>query len=142
VVSRPSAGALFAVAAVLVATRVGGAQPKTAVPYTRAQAVVGAKEYEANCSACHGARLEGGAGPALTGAKFALRAKRTQMTVGDLFANVAQQMPLNEPASLTHAQYVAIGAYLLMKNGYAPGATPLTYGAAMKSGVPMGAREK
>jgi hypothetical protein len=42
-------------------------------------------------------------------------------------------MPLNDPASLTHDQYVSIMAYILHFNGYKPGTKPLTYASATNS---------
>ena len=38
--------------------------------YTTAQAAQGQKLYAADCASCHGAKLEGGGGPALTGAAW------------------------------------------------------------------------
>jgi polar amino acid transport system substrate-binding protein len=50
-----------------------------------------------------------------------------------MFTFLSQQMPLNEPASLTHDQYVAIMAYILHFNGYKTGPKPLTYALATNS---------
>jgi polar amino acid transport system substrate-binding protein len=110
---------------------------RTAVPFTAAQAVAGARLFEAHCAACHGSSLEGGAGPALSGATLNTLAKNTHLTVGDMFAFIAQQMPLNEPASLKHSEYADIMAYILSQNGYKSGTDKLTYQAAMKSSVPI-----
>ena len=135
---RRASGAL-AVLGVALATvaAAGESGPRSAVAFTRAQADRGAAEYATNCSACHGTRLDGGAGPALRGSKFSVRAARMQSTVGDVFATIARQMPLNQPASLSHAQYVAVVAYILHANGFAAGTAPLTYQAAMRSNVPI-----
>jgi mono/diheme cytochrome c family protein len=107
--------------------------PSSSVSYSAAQASAGDKLFAAKCSACHGEHLEGGAGPALTGATLNTLAKNTKLTVGDMFTFISQQMPLNEPASLTHDQYTAIMAYILHYNGYKTGAKPLTFDAALKS---------
>jgi mono/diheme cytochrome c family protein len=109
------------------------AAPSAAISYSAAQAAAGAKLFETKCSACHGEHLEGGAGPALSGATLTTLAKNTKLTVGDMFTFISQQMPLNEPASLTHDQYVAIMAFILHYNGYKTGASPLTYNGAMNS---------
>jgi polar amino acid transport system substrate-binding protein len=103
------------------------------VSFSAAQAAAGDKLYAAKCSPCHGDRLEGGAGPALSGAALTQYAKVTKLTVGDMFTFMSQQMPLNEPASLTHDQYVSIMAYILHYNGYKTGSTPLTFNAALNS---------
>jgi hypothetical protein len=50
-----------------------------------------------------------------------------------MFTFMSQEMPLNEPASLTHDQYVAIMAYILRFNGYKSGTAPLTFAAALAS---------
>lgn len=42
-------------------------------------------------------------------------------------------MPLDSPGSLSHQDYVAIVAFILNKNGVAPGTAPLTFNAAMAS---------
>ena len=112
-------------------TAAGASSPS--ISYSAAQSTAGSKLYEAKCSACHGANLEGGAGPALSGATLTTLSKNTKLTIGDMFTFIAQQMPLNEPASLTHDQYVSIMAYILHYNGYKTGSKPLTYDAAMNS---------
>ncbi len=109
----------------------GASSPK--ISYSAAQASAGNKLYEAKCSACHGANLEGGAGPALSGATLTTLSKNTKLTIGDMFTFISQQMPLNEPASLTHDQYVSIMAYILNFNGYKAGSKPLTFDLATKS---------
>ena len=86
-------------------------------------------------SSCHGEKLEGGAGPALTGPTLKTLSKNTKLTVGDAFTFLSQQMPLNAPASLSHDQYASIMAYLLKANGYPAGSKALTYQSATGSKV-------
>jgi mono/diheme cytochrome c family protein len=112
----------------------GAGSPKPAL-YTDAQALAGTKLYAANCAACHGEHLEGGAGPALSGATLGTLAKNTKLTVGDMFTFMAQEMPLNEPASLKHHEYVEIMAFILKTNGYPAGSKALAYAGAMNSNV-------
>ena len=127
---------LAATVAAGTALRAGAATPPPAL-YTDAQAVTGNREYQSNCAACHGAHLEGGAGPALAGPVLRNLAKDTRLSVGDVFAVIAKQMPLNQPGSLTRQQYVAIMAYILKRNGYPAGEKALTYPLALRSNVPM-----
>lgn len=107
--------------------------PSPKVSFLAAQAAAGSKLFETKCAACHGANLEGGAGPALSGATLATLSKNTKLTIGDMFTFLSQQMPLNEPASLTHDQYVSIMAFILHFNGYKAGSKPLTYESATNS---------
>lgn len=106
------------------------------IPYAAAQAADGGKLYAAKCAACHGDNLEGNAGPALTGPNLVTLSKNTKLTVSDLFTFMSQQMPLNEPASLSKAQYTSIMAYILKVNHYPAGA-PLTFAAALNSNATM-----
>lgn len=108
-----------------------------AVSYSAAQATMGAKAYGANCASCHGEKLEGGVGPALSGATLNTLAKNTKLTVGDMFTFMSQQMPLNAPASLPKEQYAAIMAYVLKFNGYPASSKALTYAGATGSSVVM-----
>jgi polar amino acid transport system substrate-binding protein len=105
--------------------------------FSTAQASAGSKAYAANCASCHGANLEGGVGPALSGANLKTLSKNTKLTVHDLFTFMSQQMPMNAPASLSKDQYVAIMAYVLKYNGYPAGSTALTYAGALKSTMPV-----
>ncbi|GAC1300023.1 MAG: cytochrome c [Vulcanimicrobiaceae bacterium] len=105
--------------------------------YSASQATAGSKAYAANCASCHGAQLEGGVGPALTGATLNTLAKNTKLSVGDMFTFISQQMPLNAPASLSKAQYSQIMAYILKFNGYPAGTKELTYASATNSKIVM-----
>lgn len=138
------------VAAVALLAGAAGAFAKTKQPtvvamgatshaalYSAAQASAGSKAYGAQCSQCHGAQLEGGVGPALSGATLNTLAKNTKLSVGDMFTFLSQQMPLNAPASLSKAQYTQIMAYILKYNGYPAGAKDLTYDGAMNSKIVM-----
>jgi mono/diheme cytochrome c family protein len=124
---------IVAVLAIGLGSVAASGAPSPSVTYSAAQASAGDKLFAAKCSACHGEHLEGGAGPALSGATLNTLAKNTKLTVGDMFTFISQQMPLNEPASLSHDQYVSIMAYILHFNGYKTGSKPLTYDAATNS---------
>jgi alcohol dehydrogenase (cytochrome c) len=86
------------------------ASPSAAtVPYTTAQVATGAVVYAKYCLSCHGARLQGVAGPALTGAGFA----HANLNVAQIYRIVTQQMPLTAPGSLSKTNYAAVIAYML-----------------------------
>jgi mono/diheme cytochrome c family protein len=68
-----AAGAVGAVVFACIASSSAVAEPETSVAgatdgwYSTAQAAQGAKLFAAKCSVCHGAKLQGGAGPQLVG---------------------------------------------------------------------------
>jgi mono/diheme cytochrome c family protein len=103
--------------------------------YTAAQATTGQAVFAQNCAMCHGAALQGGAGPALIGQAFA--SADNKYSVAAMFDELTQQMPAGQPGSLTHDQYAAVFAYILKENGYPAGATPLNYKASLTSTVPL-----
>jgi mono/diheme cytochrome c family protein len=107
------------------------------VLYAPAQAAAGATVYASKCALCHGASLEGGAGPPLSGPNMTTLGTKTHLTVGDLFGYITTNMPMNDPASLSHDQYVAVLAYILKENGYPGGAARLTWDGASSSKVPV-----
>ncbi|GAC1303292.1 MAG: hypothetical protein NVS2B3_09420 [Vulcanimicrobiaceae bacterium] len=124
----------FAKTTHVAAAGAAGASSHAAM-YSASQASAGSKAYGANCASCHGAQLEGGVGPALSGPTLNTLAKNTKLSVGDMFTFISQQMPLNAPASLSKAQYAQIMAYILKYNGYPAGAKELTYDSATNSKV-------
>jgi mono/diheme cytochrome c family protein len=114
-----------------------GTPPDAAPPalYTAAQATAGFAKFLGHCAMCHGAKLQGLAGPALKGPNFANA--KSNFAVGDIFVIVANNMPASNPGSLPQGDYVDIMAYLLQQNGYPSGSTALTYADATNSNVPL-----
>jgi mono/diheme cytochrome c family protein len=92
--------------------------------YTVAEARSGAKLYAAECSSCHGATLRGGLGPALAGDAFT--SQWTGEPANDVYAMMAKNMPQNAPGTLTPGQAFALMAFILQRNGFPAGTTPLT----------------
>lgn len=86
--------------------------------FTQQQAQAGRQVYDGNCAKCHGAHLQGGAGPALTGHKFEHSLKYGSMSASQLFNFIANYMPKKQPGSLSQKQYLAVMAYLLSQNGF------------------------
>ena len=84
--------------------------------YAPDQATRGKGSYNANCAVCHGPSLQGGAGPALSGASFA--AKWRDRPLRDLYTVAHDQMPLTAPGKLPPKTSFDILAYLLSFNGF------------------------
>jgi alcohol dehydrogenase (cytochrome c) len=101
-----------------------GEYDQSALRYTAAQATAGSTLYQARCQGCHGSALEGGAGPALSGATFASRWDGKPVSM--LFDAISRTMPLDAPQSLSQDAYLTIIAYLLKENGVAAGNIPLS----------------
>jgi mono/diheme cytochrome c family protein len=92
--------------------------------YSAAQASAGAKIFAAQCSMCHGVKLEGISGPPLAGGDF--MSKWTGQTADDLRDVIATQMPLTSPGSLKPPEVLQVLSYILEQNKYPAGATDLT----------------
>src|SRR5579875_2367021 len=120
---RLALGAAFAAAGVLLA--VGLSDAERTGHYSAKQAAAGATVYSANCSQCHGVRLEGQSGPALTGTTFANYVGKSG-TAATLYDFISKQMPADKPGSLTQQQYLDVTAFILSKNGYGPDKNDLT----------------
>ncbi len=104
------------------------ALPQTPSAFTAEQASNGGGVYSQNCAACHGLNMEGsGDAPALVGASFMLK-WRPKM-VSELFGEILQTMPANNPGSLSEAAALNATAYILQRNGAAAGQQALSGGA-------------
>src|SRR3984893_16518471 len=108
----------------LIAVDPASVQAKSSGGYTSAQASRGATVYTQYCTQCHGANLQGESGPALSGQ--VLRAAYGGGTAAQLYDFISRQMPQNNPASLSQAQYLDVTSYVLSRNGFPSGNTPLT----------------
>jgi mono/diheme cytochrome c family protein len=120
----PAAVALVAAAA--VTTQAAFA----ADTFTDAQAKSGATIYTAQCSMCHGVKLEGVSGPALAGSAFIT--KWSGQSADDVRDIIANQMPLTAPGSLKPAEVLSVLAYILAQNNYVAGPTALTAAGSKK----------
>lgn len=113
---------MAALTAVLAAP--GAGNTSASPPFTSAQGLKGQSDYMQNCAGCHGANLQGGAGPILMGQSF-LNKWASGRPLSNLHEVISKQMPLNAPGSLKPDQYLAITAYILSKNGYSPSSKAL-----------------
>jgi mono/diheme cytochrome c family protein len=106
--------------------------------YTGAQAQQGATLYATQCAACHGAQLEGGAGPALTGSPFHQMAAVQHLTPKSLLEVVSTTMPMTAPGTLKPDQYAALVAFILQRSGYPAGDKPLSKDSANLASLDLG----
>jgi len=118
---------LIVVLSLTVLCRFGAAievESKQNMTFTAAQAEEGHVLYAKNCAMCHGAELQGGAGLPLSGPSFIARWNNRPLP--DLAQVISEQMPLTAPHSLSSTEYLSIVSYILLKNRFAAGDTPLT----------------
>lgn len=93
----------------------------TQVAFTPAQSELGSATYRTHCAVCHGADLQNGTSAALTGSGFMNIWGDGRKTVSDLQFVIRNTMPLAAPRSLSDAEYTNVVAFILSRNGYAPG---------------------
>jgi mono/diheme cytochrome c family protein len=116
--------AALAVAGALAALPFTTAAADDAVAVGVDQVARGAAAYATNCSFCHGAELEGGGFPPLSGVEFV--ARWNERPVSDLYDYVRTQMPLGAGGSLAPEVYVDLVALILATNGVEPGEAEFT----------------
>ena len=96
--------------------------------YTAEQAELGRGFYAEHCARCHGGDLQGGEHRALTGDRF--WTSWQDSTLERLLRHVSTNMPHSEDGSLkgtlSGAVYADIIAYILSRNEFPAGATPLS----------------
>ncbi len=106
--------------------------------YTAEQAQRGAEEYSARCASCHAADLRGNSNsPSLLGLSFLFIWEGRPL--GELFAKMRDEMPTDNPGSLSQQSYAAILAYILQQNDYPSGAAELPYNAAALDDIAIAA---
>lgn len=91
--------------------------------YSTAQAAQGAALFKQKCAVCHGASLQGGAGPSLVGNQFFLRYRGKPLSA--LWSTIHTEMPLTAPSTLSSAQSLALVAFILQRNGFPAGPSPI-----------------
>jgi S-disulfanyl-L-cysteine oxidoreductase SoxD len=91
--------------------------------YTPDQAAHGHVTFNSFCAECHRPDLRGAMGPALVGDAFLQT--WANRPLGDLFTFVHTKMPANNPGSVPEDKLWIITAYILQKNGFPSGNTPL-----------------
>ena len=94
---------------------------------TEAQAERGAEDYSARCAACHGAdqRVDSHAvGLVGMGFMFLWEGK----SLGELYSTIRNDMPQDQPRSLSKGSYEDILAFILKSNKFPAGDTELESG--------------
>jgi alcohol dehydrogenase (cytochrome c) len=91
--------------------------------YSTEQAEQGEALFKQKCVVCHGANLQGGAGPALVGNQFFLRYRGKPLSA--LWSTIHTEMPLTAPSTLSEAQSLALVAFILQRNGFPAGSSPI-----------------
>lgn len=116
------------------------AQPTPGV-FTAEQAARGAKLYAASCARCHGSQLVNGGAPPLAGNVFLT--KLGSVSVNRLW-RVIRDMPPGAGGTLPTESYTDLTAFLLERNGHAPGPEPLKHDSSIaaqaKVAPPAGAK--
>jgi mono/diheme cytochrome c family protein len=122
--AQKKASATFSITAGL-ALLVGasGAVAATEGWFTQAQATQGHQLFNNQCAECHRPDLTGAAGPPLVGPTFL--AKWGNKPLSDLYQFEHKNMPATNPGSVPPDQLRAITAYILQKNGFLAGNSPL-----------------
>ena len=93
--------------------------------YTAAQADRGHQDFNNRCAQCHRPDLTGGPDVSpLVGGKFL--SKWSTQKVSDLIDFEHLNMPANNPGSVPTDQLYLITAYILQRNGFPAGSTPLS----------------
>lgn len=107
----------------------------------------GHEVFDQQCSACHGAKGEGGVGDQLVGGQGTLASPKPVRTVGSywpyaptLFDYIRRAMPQNAPQSLSNDDVYAVSAYILNLNGLLP--ADATLDASALSAIKMPNRDK
>lgn len=99
---------------VSVATELDGSLPNSQVQR-------GEKAYSGQCALCHGAKLEGGDAPALSGAAVTQRFD----SAARLYEYLSSTMPPFAPGKRSEQEYLDITAYILSVNGNFTGQSEL-----------------
>lgn len=109
----------------LVSALVHSQAPRTVQDgvYSDAQAARGQTLYAAQCSTCHGGKLEGGQAPPLAGDGF-LGSWQAQ-PLADLVSKIRNTMPADAQGTLTPQQTVDVVAHVLKVGGFRAGAAEL-----------------
>lgn len=138
VVNRSALGvALFVWALVVAFALTGQARQQRTVAgnvYSADQAKRGQQLYQAECSSCHGEKLEGGLGPMLAGDGFL--SVWNGRSLLDLTDKIQNTMPFQAPGTFSREQSIDTVAYMLQVGGYPAGPNALVAAALQQVSFP------
>ena len=97
--------------------------PKVGGWYTTEQAAAGKKLYQAQCANCHGAKLEGGTGPALNGTSWHQMYGGAKLLA--VWGEIKGPMAQDAGTTFTTQQSLDVLSYLLQQNGLPAGTQAL-----------------
>ena len=103
--------------------------------YTAEQASIGATLYASDCVSCHGAKLEGGAGPALNGISWNQKFAGTKLLT--IWGQIHGPMAQYAGSTFTEQQSLDILAFLLQQNGLPSGTQPLADTRQLSRALPL-----
>ncbi len=106
--------------------------------YTTEQAATGEKLYRAGCAACHGAKLEGGVGPSLSGTSWRQMYGGAKLLT--VWGEIKGPMAQDAGATYTTQESLDILAYLLEQNGLPSGSQPLADTRQLSDALPTKGR--
>ena len=102
--------------------------------FTAEQAAAGAKTYAQFCTPCHGANLEGGAGPALKGASWQQLYGRAKLLT--VWGEIKGPMAQYAGTTFTAQESLDLLAYLLQQNGLPAGKQTLRDTRELSATIP------
>lgn len=123
-----------AAGALVATTLLAGAASAQALSYTELQATQGMASYSATCVRCHGDKMQGAEGAALTGMQF--DANWRGGPVQALADYIRETMPGDKPGSLKPADITVLVAAILKANGIPAGTEPLPANAPATMLIP------
>ncbi len=104
--------------------------------FTQAQVDRGREAYMTFCAACHGSGLDGKSiAPALAGAGTLAVWARSNRTLDDMLYILRTTMPPGQAAAMSDAERLDILAFILERNGYATGPSPLAGDASRLAAI-------
>jgi cytochrome c-type protein NapC len=111
-------------------------QPSSKVAgwYSSEQALAGRQLFEKSCSGCHGAKLQGMSGPALTGVAWQQSFGGAKLLT--VWGEIKGPMAQYAGATFTTQQSLDILAYLLQQNGLPAGNQPLADTSELSNVLP------
>lgn len=125
---------LFVILLFLTGAPIASAQSLQDGIYTEAQAERGAEEYAARCASCHSVDLRGNSNsPSLIGLSFMFIWEGRSL--GELLTKMSEEMPTEDPGSLSQQSYAAILAFILKSNEFPAGNTELASNADALAGI-------